>query len=178
VTIRVAVVDEHEIFLRGVVACLDDDAAVTVVAQLAQLAQGVPRAPMDVTVASAEATATLDLPSPVVVCTNTPLAETRDNCVMAILPRGRLTRDRLLAAVHGAAVGLETKLASSMPPSLDDRLLQILRLLAEGADTREISQRLRYSPRTIKGLISTIEEQLDSRNRAHAVAIAIRNSFI
>jgi DNA-binding NarL/FixJ family response regulator len=177
VTIRVAVVDEHEIFRRGVVACLGDDEAVTVVAQVAREA---PREPTDVTVASAPATATFDFSSPVVVCTNSPFAAaSHQNRVMAILPRGRLTRDRLLAAVHGAAVGLEMNLASSAPtPPLDDRRLHILRLLADGADTREISLRLCYSPRTIKGLISSIEEQLDSCNRTHAVATAIRQGLI
>jgi DNA-binding NarL/FixJ family response regulator len=61
---------------------------------------------------------------------------------------------------------------------LDDRRLSILRLLAEGADTREISQHLHYSQRTIKGLISSIENELDSRNRTHAVATAIRHGLI
>jgi DNA-binding NarL/FixJ family response regulator len=176
-TVRVAVVDEHEIFRRGIVACLGDDPGITVVAQAAG---EVPCADSDVTVASGRAAMTLDFASAVVACVTAPHpAAWGRNRVLAILPRSGLTRDRLLVAVRGAAVGLEMSvLDESGGPTLDDRRLRILGLLAEGADTREISERLWYSPRTIKALISAIEDQLDSRNRAHAVATAIRKGLI
>ena len=54
----------------------------------------------------------------------------------------------------------------------------ILRLLAEGADTLDISRQLRYSERTIKGLIQDIERELGARSRAQAVARGIRRGLI
>jgi DNA-binding NarL/FixJ family response regulator len=98
--------------------------------------------------------------------------------VLAALPRSTLTRDQLLAAVRGAAAGLVVSRHGVGQPDLDERRLGILRLLAEGADTREISQSLQYSPSTIKGLIASIESELGSRNRTQAVATAIRRGLI
>jgi DNA-binding CsgD family transcriptional regulator len=45
-------------------------------------------------------------------------------------------------------------------------------------DTRGISASMFYSERTVKGLIRNIEEQLNARNRAEAVAKAIRLGLI
>jgi DNA-binding CsgD family transcriptional regulator len=54
----------------------------------------------------------------------------------------------------------------------------VLRLLARGADTQEISRSLRYSERTIKTLIQEIERELGARSRAQAVAEGIRLGLI
>ena len=61
---------------------------------------------------------------------------------------------------------------------LDDRRMRVLRMLAEGADTQEISHSLSYSERTIKGLIGEIERLLGARSRAQAVAEGIRQGLI
>ena len=100
---------------------------------------------------------------------------------MAVLPRASLTPERLVGAVHAAAAGLRIDEGGPAGPQggrLDDRRLAVLRLLADGADTLEISQHLRYSERTIKGLIQDIERELGARSRAQAVAQGIRRGLI
>ena len=54
----------------------------------------------------------------------------------------------------------------------------MLRLLAEGYDTAEVGRRLFYSERTVKNIIHDVTSRLDLRNRAHAVAYAIREGLI
>ena len=61
---------------------------------------------------------------------------------------------------------------------LDRRRLEVLRLLAEGANTRQIGESLRYSDRTIKTLIQDIERALGAKSRAQAVAEAVRKGLI
>ena len=110
--------------------------------------------------------------------TDGPFQPALDDRVHAVLPRSSLTRQQLVAAVRGAAAGLQVWRDVLDFQQFDERRLDILRRLAEGADTEEISRALRYSPSTIKGIISSIESQLGSRNRTEAVATAIRRGLI
>jgi DNA-binding NarL/FixJ family response regulator len=55
------------------------------------------------------------------------------------------------------------------------REVEVLRLLAEGVDTLEIAQRLSYSERTVRNIIHGLLTRMRLRNRAHAVAYALRN---
>ncbi|MGW1028995.1 response regulator transcription factor [Streptomyces sp. NPDC002577] len=57
---------------------------------------------------------------------------------------------------------------------LQDREVEVLRLLADGLDTVEIAQQLNYSERTIKNIVSGMLTRLNLRNRSHAVAYAMR----
>ena len=61
---------------------------------------------------------------------------------------------------------------------MTDREIEVLRLLSEGLDTNEVSQRLFYSERTVKNIIHNVTSRLDLRNRTHAVAYAIRQGLI
>lgn len=64
------------------------------------------------------------------------------------------------------------------PVGLNDREEKVLRLLADGSDTREISHKLCYSERTVKTIIQDITHRFGLRNRSHAVAYAIRQGLI
>jgi DNA-binding NarL/FixJ family response regulator len=66
----------------------------------------------------------------------------------------------------------------SAVPDLDTRTVEVLRLIADGAGTREISSELGYSERTIKTVIAEAVRGLGARNRAHAVAEAMRRALI
>jgi len=57
---------------------------------------------------------------------------------------------------------------------LQEREVEVLRLLADGLDTVEIAQQLSYSERTIKNIVSGMLTRLNLRNRSHAVAYAMR----
>lgn len=67
-----------------------------------------------------------------------------------------------------------------MPPVSDlaPREIDVIRLISEGLDTREIAERLCYSERTIKGVIQSLMTRLKLRNRAHAVAYAGRKGYL
>jgi|SRR5689334_11499371 DNA-binding NarL/FixJ family response regulator len=61
---------------------------------------------------------------------------------------------------------------------LTEREIDVLRLVAEGFDTEEISEKLAYSQRTIKTVIHDVTTRLCLRNRTHAVAWALREGLI
>jgi DNA-binding NarL/FixJ family response regulator len=54
----------------------------------------------------------------------------------------------------------------------------VLRLLAEGHDTRRIAMDLRYSERTVKNVVHDVLTKLNCRTRAQAVGVATRTGVI
>jgi DNA-binding NarL/FixJ family response regulator len=116
-----------------------------------------------------------------------------------LLRRADATPDRLVRALTAAVIG-----DGSLPPDLLGRLLenvgaaqrnnggsravrmttlsdrerQVLRLVADGHSTGEIARALAYSERTIKNAIHDLVTRLQLRNRAHAVAFAVREGLI
>nr|WP_246213747.1 response regulator transcription factor [Kitasatospora viridis] len=119
--------------------------------------------------------------------------------VNAILWRNEATPERLRRAVLAAARGqgdlpadLLGRLLSQVgrlqrgggegapgdPGGLTARETEILRLVAEGLDTAEIGARIGYSQRTVKNVLYGVTNRLRLRNRAHAVAYALREGYI
>jgi DNA-binding NarL/FixJ family response regulator len=180
--IRVAVVDENDIFRRGIVACLEGDDALQVVFDART---GPVAGPADVAVASARAAAGMTGESPTLVCGESQRMGGHGfgpGHVVAVLPRDGLTEDQVVAAVRAAASGLRVDVGPvepAVPPGgLPERSLKILRLLAIGCGTREISGSVGYSERTVKSAIQEAEQRLGARSRAHVVAEAIRQGLI
>jgi DNA-binding NarL/FixJ family response regulator len=64
------------------------------------------------------------------------------------------------------------------PAGLNDRDMEVLRLMADGHSTAGIARDLAYSESTIKNIIHAIVRELGARNRAHAVAMALRSQMI
>lgn len=119
--------------------------------------------------------------------------------VSALVRRGEATPERLTHVVTKVAAG-----EGEMPPDLLARLLgqvgklqrqvlaprgmtfsgltereiQVLRLVAEGYDTAEIAKAICFSERTIKSILHDVTTRLQLRNRAHAVAYAVREGLI
>jgi DNA-binding NarL/FixJ family response regulator len=119
--------------------------------------------------------------------------------VVAVLSLGAVSGDRLVASILAAASG-----GAVMPPDLLGTLLQhvariqrdilaprglnamgltlrevdVVKLMADGLDTAEIARDLCYSERTVKNIIYSITTRLNLRNRAHAVAYAMRAGAI
>jgi DNA-binding NarL/FixJ family response regulator len=117
----------------------------------------------------------------------------------AIIPRSEATADRLTRAVHlaghsqgdlpAAAQGRLLELIRHLQRAvlrprgltahgLEQREVDVLRLVARGLSTREIGLELSYSERTVKSVLHTVMTRLDLRSRAHAVAYAIRAGLI
>jgi DNA-binding NarL/FixJ family response regulator len=64
------------------------------------------------------------------------------------------------------------------PSGLTTREAEVLRLVGDGLDTREIATKLAYSERTIKNVIQDIVRRFGLRNRYHALAYALRQGLI
>lgn len=119
--------------------------------------------------------------------------------VGAIVWRREATAHRLLQAVLAASrgdgdlpsdllgrlitqVGTMQRSAANLPGTptsgLAPREVDVLRLVAEGMDTGEIASKLSYSDRTVKNVMHGLTTRLQLRNRAHAVAYALREGYI
>lgn len=119
--------------------------------------------------------------------------------VGAIVWRHEATGNRLLQAVVAAArgdgdlpadllgrlmtqVGTLQRSGGAVPGTagagLAAREVDVLRLVADGMDTGEIAGKLSYSERTVKNVMHGITTRLQLRNRAHAVAYALREGYI
>lgn len=85
---------------------------------------------------------------------------------------GRLINQ--VGTLHRGAVGRTGAPVSGMTP----REVDVLRLVAEGFDTGEIASKLSYSERTVKNVMHGLTTRLHLRNRAHAVAHALREGYI
>lgn len=181
--ITVGVFDADEIFRRGVVACLDDDPLLTVVAQGAAYVAGGDAGdphPFDVAVVSSPLSGPSP-PCPLVACAGTSsgfIEPPGDGNVYAVLSRRTLGPEQLVSAVRAAAVGLRIMDADAVRPDFDQRSLQVLRMLAEGAAIREISNSLGWSERTIKGVIADVQREFRARTRTQAVVEALRRQLI
>jgi DNA-binding NarL/FixJ family response regulator len=112
--------------------------------------------------------------------------------VSAILYRHELTPELLVGTVRSVLLGrtsmptdllprLLTKAARAdhvEPGALSDREVAVLRMLADGEDTRGIAQGLCYSERTVKNVVHDVLTKLSCRTRAQAVATATRAGII
>lgn len=178
--IAVGVFDEHEIFRRGAVACVADDPLLQVVAEGDAIADTSVEADMDVAVVSPAIARSGRLACPLVVCGASQSVHSiaAEGGVSAVFLRAELRPEQLVSAIRAAAVGLQIQSLGRTAPALDLRGRRVLEMLADGACTREISDSLGYSERTIKAVIGDVERSLGARNRAHAVALALRENLI
>ena len=119
--------------------------------------------------------------------------------VVGVIPRGAATVERLVHGLRTAAAGggvLVPQLVGDLlkhverlrrevlaPNGLDGmrltpREVDVVRLIADGFDTAEIAEKLNYSDRTVKKILYAVTHRLGLRNRAHAVAYALRHGII
>jgi DNA-binding CsgD family transcriptional regulator len=178
--IRVGVVEEDEIVRYGLVAGLAEDPGLHV---RAMPAEALDAQPVDIAIVSSEAAAKHLFPCPIVVCGHNargPSEIAVGNDVVGVLYRTSLTVAQLRATVHAAATGLRVNAHDSSEPTdgLDSRAVRVLELIAQGHSTREIADEMSYSERTIKKLITGVENHMKARSRAHVVAEAIRRGLI
>jgi DNA-binding CsgD family transcriptional regulator len=169
--IEVGIVDEHEMFALGLRTCLASSPLVTI--------SPVVDEDVDVVIVSPRMAEERRFACPLVVCGDPPNTPAPGNEVMAVLGRATLTAEQLLASIHAAAAGLRVIHAEHGPaPRLAGRGLEVLALLAAGADTKEIAEQLGYSDRTIKSVIRDVQLSLGAKNRVQAVAEGIRQGLI
>lgn len=179
--IRVGVVEEHEVYQRGIAACLGEQDGFVVCFVTCDTP---PDVSVDVAVVSATAASRDRFDCPLVVC-SPERGELRSlvpgNLVAGVLHRGTLTEAKLCATIRAVAAGLRVNAEAYIGPderALEPRAVRVLELLAQGCSTREIAESLSYSERTVKKLIQELERLLSARSRAQVVATAIRQGFI
>jgi DNA-binding NarL/FixJ family response regulator len=66
----------------------------------------------------------------------------------------------------------------AMATGFSQREIDVVKLVAEGLDTREIAAKLSYSERTVKNVLQGVTLRLHLRNRAHVVAYAAREGYL
>ncbi|MEU3413808.1 response regulator transcription factor [Streptomyces sp. NPDC006658] len=122
--------------------------------------------------------------------------------IRGLLRRSECTAERLASTVVAAAAG-----DCTLPPDLLNGLLKhgqgadvrrpdtggvaapggsalsereraVLRLVADGRETEEIARELCYSPRTVTTVVHDVTRRFQLRNRAHAVAFALRTGLL
>jgi DNA-binding CsgD family transcriptional regulator len=182
--LRVGVLEEDEVYRRGVMAVLNEDDCVCIV--LGGDRETSPEAVdaedgLDVAVVCSRLLDRVRLSCPL-VCLAIPELQGAESCrsspnVKATLPHEGLTSKQLLASVRAAAAGLQVESPSLSPQDdavVDPRRIEVLKLLAGGADTRTIARDLRLSERTVKTLVHDIQLTLGVSTRAQAVAQGIR----
>lgn len=93
---------------------------------------------------------------------------------------GDLPADLLGRLIHqvGTLHRGTTGRAGAPALGLTPREVDVLRLVSEGLDTGEIAGKLSYSERTVKNVMHGLTTRLHLRNRAHAVAFALREGYI
>jgi DNA-binding CsgD family transcriptional regulator len=68
--------------------------------------------------------------------------------------------------------------ASPLAPSLSPRQQQVLEAMAEGLTNKEIGEQLGVTERTVKAYAQELYDKLDVRNRAGAVAEAMKRGLL
>lgn len=206
-TVRVLLVDDHELVRHGLRRAFEREAAFEVVGEAG-------------TVAEAAGQAALLQPDVAVVDVNLPdgdgidlVRELRaaradlglvvvtmyddDARVMAALEAGasayvnkNATADEVLAAArhaaasptafsaHDLAAVLRRRMSPPEGPRLTERETQIMDLLKDGLSVAQVSRRLYISESTTKTHMSKVYEKLGARNRTQAVMEALRLGLI
>jgi DNA-binding NarL/FixJ family response regulator len=186
--LRVGVAEEDEIFRRGLIAILLDEDWDCIVLATDGVANGEASdsaANLDIAVVCAKVLGQVRLKCPIVCLADPPLYGV-DSChssadVKAVLPHDHLSADELVVSVRAAVAGLQVEspgLSRQGDAVLDARMIRVLTLLAEGADTRAIAGKLQLSERTVKTLVREIQLSLGATTRAQAVAEGFRMRLI
>ncbi|HYN94203.1 MAG TPA: response regulator transcription factor [Pilimelia sp.] len=193
--------DSHAIVRRGMAACLQQ-AGFVVRGESAALLPVPTVANLDVLVFESEGSAlrravrlagtSTKLVATLRTASEQQVREIVDAGVGAVLPHATLTPETLVTSLRAVVAGtvalpgdllarllLHVTQASNLGPGgLNARERSVLRLLAEGMDTRGIAEDLCFSERTVKNVVHDVLTKLNCRTRAQAVALATREGVI
>jgi len=77
------------------------------------------------------------------------------------------------------SAGVRSELVRSIvQEALTEREIEVLRLIGEGLQNREIGKRLHISVPTVKSHVTSILAKLDARDRTHALSLALRRGLL
>jgi two-component system, NarL family, response regulator DevR len=200
--VRVLLVDEQEVVRRGVAKVLEGDTEIRVVGEAGSVGEALRRAPAvqpDVAVVAmqfsdgsgAHVCERLQALVPGVRCLVLSESVT-DEAVQAAMRAGasgylgkHVPGPVLLAAVRRVASGeaVFDREAAALPGQsadgqgdrlapLTDQQRAVLRLIAEGLSNREIGERMRLNPKTVKNYVTLMLAKLGLANRTQAAILA------
>ncbi len=200
--IRILLADDNQLARMGLAALIQTDPGLTIVGQARDGGEALTmfRALRpDVLVADLKMPKVDGIQLTAAVCKDDPpgrvLALTQyegDESVLRVLNAGALgyvtkdiDGDELLEAIRKVARGqryiptaIAAKLAEMVTRPLSMRELQILELLRAGQSNKSIADSISISERTVGVHVSSILAKLDAKNRAEAVAIAIKRGIL
>lgn len=114
----------------------------------------------------------------------TALRESGWSRVVALAPTADIgpVIDAVGAGVHGVLIGRRANpAAANVPPSIHDlsaREIEVIQLVAEGRSNKWIGDQLSLSALTVKSHLARIGRKLETGDRAHIVALALRAGVI
>jgi two-component system, NarL family, response regulator len=202
-SIRVMVVDDHPIVRDGLTATIDTQPDMQVVAQAGDGAEAVElwdhHRPdvtlMDLRLPSLSGTEAIqaiqgrDPTAPIIVLTtfdgDEDIHRAREAGARGYLLKGAPSSVIIdtIRKVRGGGrcfpPDVLSRLAERPPHStLSDRELEVLRLIAHGASTEEVGERLAISTHTVRSHVRTVLGKLGARDRAQAISEAIRRGIV
>lgn len=101
----------------------------------------------------------------------TVVAVASGDCAVPLDVLGQMLEDGAALASAAASTGWS-------PAPLSDRERAVLGLVADGRETGEIARQLCYSVRTVTAIMHAVTQRFRLRNRAHAVAFALRAGLL
>jgi DNA-binding NarL/FixJ family response regulator len=212
--VRVAIVDDHDVFRGGLATLLAGEDGIEVVGEASTGEEGlelVARLAPDVAVmdlslpgiSGVEATRRLCATAPFTHVLVLSISAEESDITEAVHAGacGYLLKDAsiddIVAGVRAAAGGeavlsprvatwLLERLRSASPApdavrrgaELTEREIEVLRLLAQGSENREIARALYISPQTAKNHVSSILAKLEVENRIQAAVFAVRAGLV
>jgi two-component system, NarL family, response regulator DevR len=195
-TLRIVVVDDHELVRDGLKALLSREPGMEVVAEADGVAQALRRVvaeepdvvTMDLNlpdgsgVDACRAIKTISPETQVLILTAFADADLLDRCRAAgaagyVLKRtgdlGLVAKIRQIAAGGTAFDGAPPKRRERALDRLTSRELSILELIAEGRTNREIAEELYLAEKTVKNYVSNLLAKLGVRHRSAAAAYLV-----
>jgi DNA-binding NarL/FixJ family response regulator len=104
-----------------------------------------------------------------------------ERCLSTVLAGGAILPPQLVGALlkHINRIHSDVLTSKGLDASgLSTREIEVLRLVADGRTTSEIAVELRCAERTVKNILFDVNHRLNLKNRAHAVAFALRKGVI
>ena len=91
---------------------------------------------------------------------------------------GQRTISPGISSVPGHAVPDDGTGDGAEAPSLTDREVQILQMLADGCTPAEVAERLFISPKTVRNHLTKVYDKLDVNSRSAAIVVGLRHHLI
>jgi len=199
----VLIVDDHSIMRAGIRAVLSSSTGIVVVGEASDGESAIEQFRSlrpDVTlmdlqmpnISGVEAIEAIreEHPGAVIVVLSTYKTDVQALRALRAGARGYLLKDALAAelantirAVHGGRRHVTQAIAAEIAAhvdvdSLTEREIAVLKAVAAGNSNRDVALKLDISLETVKQHLKNIAGKLDTRDRTHAVAIAIKRGII